>query len=73
MNVTDYWPMARAYSVWNAALAALQFWIADLKVYILSSTTEHVYNASKDSTSTHLLSQQSDEVLFSHFCCIMQI
>ena len=25
MNVTDYWPMAREYSVWNAAVAALQF------------------------------------------------
>ena len=26
MNVTDYWPMAREYSRWNAAVAALQFW-----------------------------------------------
>ena len=32
MNVTDYWPMAREYSVWNATVAALQFWTADLKL-----------------------------------------
>ena len=25
MSVTDYWPMARVYSVWNAVVAALQF------------------------------------------------
>ena len=37
-NVTDDWPMAREYSVWNAAVAALQFWTADLEVHVLSST-----------------------------------
>ena len=25
MNVTDYWPMAREYSIWKATVAALQF------------------------------------------------
>ena len=45
MNVTDYWPMAREYSVWNSAVAALQFWTADLKMHVLSSATEQVYNA----------------------------
>ena len=67
MNVTDYWPMAREYSVWNAAVAALQFWTADLKAHVLSSAIEQVYNAFFYSTSTHLLCQQSNEVLFSHF------
>ena len=67
MNVTDYWPMAREYSVWNAALAALQFWTADLEAYVLSSAIEQVYNAFFYSTSTFLLCQQSDEVLFGHF------
>ena len=66
MNVTDYWPMAREYSVWNATVAALQFQTADLKAHVLSSTIEQVYNTFY-STSTHLLCQQSDEVLFSHF------
>ena len=67
MNVTDYWPMAREYSIWNATVAYLQFWTADLEVHALSSTIEQVYNAYFYSTSIHLLCQQSDEVLFSHF------
>ena len=67
MNVTDYWPMAREYSIWNATVAALLFWTADLEAHVLSSTIEQVYNTFFYSTSTHLLCQQSNEVLFSHF------
>ena len=59
--------MAREYSVWNATVAALQFWTADLKVHVLSSATEQAYNAFFYSTSTHLLCQQSDQILFSCF------
>ena len=59
--------MAREYSIWNATVAALQFCTADLKVHVLGSTIEQVYNAFFYSTSTHLLCQQSDEILFSHF------
>ena len=59
--------MAREYSVWNAAVAALQFWIADLKAHVLSGAIEQVYNTFFYSTSTHLLHQQSDEILSSHF------
>ena len=67
MNTAGYWPMVREYSIWNAAVAALQFWTADLEAHVLSSATEQVYNAFFYSTSTHLLCQQSDEILFSHF------
>ena len=49
------------------SVAALQFWTADLKAHVLSSTTEQVHNAFFYSTSTHLLPQQSDEILFGHF------
>ena len=66
MNVTDYWPMAREYSEWNAMVAAFQIWTANLKAHVLSSIIEQVYNAFFYSTFTHLLWQQSDEVLFSH-------
>ena len=52
MNVADYWPMARDYSIWNAAVTALQFWTADLKAHVLSSTTEEVYNAFFYTSST---------------------
>ena len=67
MNTADYWPMAREYSVWNATVAALQFWTADLEVHVLSSAIEQVYNTFCYSTSSHLLCQQSDEILFSCF------
>ena len=67
MDATNYWPMAREYSVWNAAIAALQFWTADLKAYALSSTIEEVYMAFFHAASAHTLHQQSDKVLFSHF------
>ena len=40
MDPVNYWPMARKYSIWNATVAALQFWTADLEVNILSSTIE---------------------------------
>ena len=62
MNVTDYWPMAREYLIWNATVAALQFWTADLKTHVLSSTIEQVYNAFFYTTSMHILCQQSEEV-----------
>ena len=67
MNTADYWPMARGYSVWNAEVAALQFWTVDPEAHVLSSTIEQVYNAFFYSTSTHLLCQQSNEILFGHF------
>ena len=55
MNVAEYWPMTREYSVWNAAVAALQFWTADLEAHVLSSPIEQVYNTFFYTTSTHLL------------------
>ena len=67
MDPVNYWPMAREYSVWNTTIAALQFWTADLKAHVLCGTIEQVYNAFFYSTSTYMLCQQSDEVLFSCF------
>ena len=43
INATDYWPLAREYLIWNATVAALQFWTTDLEVHVLSSTIEQVY------------------------------
>ena len=67
INLTDYWPLAREYSIWNATVAALQFWTADLEAHVLSSAIEQVYNTFFYTTSMHLLCQQSEEVLFGHF------
>ena len=58
--------MAREYSVWNAAVAVLQFWTADLEAHVLISPIEEVYTAFFSSTSAHILHQQSDEILFCH-------
>ena len=43
MNATDYWLFAREYSIWNATVAALQFWTADLEPHILSIAIEQVF------------------------------
>ena len=67
MDLVDYWPMAGEYSIWNAAVAALQFWTAGLEAHVLSSTIEQVYNVFFYSTSMHPLCQQSDEILFGCF------
>ena len=67
MNITDYWLMAREYSIWNATIASLQFWTADLDPVTLSRATEEVYSAYFYSTSTHTLCQQSDKILFGPF------
>ena len=63
----DYWPVAREYSIWNAVVAALNFWTADLKALILSSTTKEVYRTFFYMLSAHTLHQMSDEILFGHF------
>ena len=62
MDPVDYWPMAREYSIWNATVAALH-----PKAHVLSRAIEQVYNAFFYSTSTYLLCQQSDTILFGHF------
>ena len=71
MNVTDYWPFAREYSIWNATVVALQFWTADLEPHILNSAIEQVYIAFFYTTSMHLLCQQSEEVLFGFFMTML--
>ena len=67
MNTADYWPMVMEYLVWNAAVANLQFWTADLETHTFTSTINKLFNTFFYSTSTHLLHQQSDEILFSCF------
>ena len=67
MAVTNYWPLAREYSIWKTTVAALPFQTADLEVHVLNSTIEQVYNTFFYTNSMHPLCQQSEEVLFSHF------
>ena len=67
MNIADYWPIVREYSIWNAAIASLQFWTADLDPVTLGRATKEVCSAFFYSSSSHTLCQQSDEILFGHF------
>ena len=67
MNTTDYWLMAREYSIWNATIASLQFWIEDLDPVTLGRVTECVYTTFFYLPSSHTLHQQFDEMLFGCF------
>ena len=57
IDTADYWPMAREYSIWNAAIASLQFWIEDLDQVTLGRATEHVYTTFFYSSMSHTLCQ----------------
>ena len=67
MDATDYWPMAREYSIFNATISSLQFWTADLDPVTLGRATKHVYITFFYSPSSHTLHQQSKEILFRCF------
>ena len=67
MVAADYWLMAREYSIWNAAIASLQFWTAELDPVTLGRATEQVYTTFFYSSSSHMLHQQSDKILFGCF------
>ena len=67
MDTTNYWPFAREYSIWNAAVAALQLWTADLKHHILSNAIEWVCTALFYSSSAQHLQNLPEEILFGHF------
>ena len=67
MDVTDYWPMVREYSIWNPTIASLQFWTEDIDPVTLGRATEHVYTTFFYSSSNHTLHQQSHEMLFGCF------
>ena len=67
MNITDYWPKVREYSIWNATIASLQFWTVDLDPVTIGRATEEAHSAFFYSATIHTLCQQSDETLFGHF------
>ena len=67
MDATEYWPMAREYSIWNVTIVLLQFWTADLDPVTLGRATEQVYTTFFYSPSSHTPHQQSDDVMFGCF------
>ena len=59
-----YWPFAQEYSIWNAAVAALQFWTADLEPHVLRDAIEGVYTTFFYSNPAQQLWNLSEEILF---------
>ena len=67
METADYWLIAREYSIWNAAIASLQFWTEDLNPVTLGIATEHIYTTFFWTSTSHTLHQQSEETVFGCF------
>ena len=55
METAEYWPMAWEYSIWNAAIASLQFWTEDLNPVTLGIATEHIYTTFFWTSTSHTL------------------
>ena len=67
METAEYWLMTREYSIWNAAIASLQFWTEDPDPVALGIATECIYTTFFWTSTSHTLCQQSEETLFEHF------
>ena len=67
METAEYWLMAQEYSIWNAAIASLQFWTEDLNLVTLGIATECIYTTFFLTSTCHTLHQQSEETLFGCF------
>ena len=59
--------MAQKYSIWNAAIASLQFWTEDLAPATLGKASEHVYYYFFWTPISHTLHQLPEETLFGCF------
>ena len=66
LDTSQYWPFACEYSIWNAAVTALQFWMADLKPHILSNTTDQVCAAFFYGDLTQQMQNLPEETFFGH-------
>ena len=67
METAEYWPMAREYGIWNAAIASLQFWAEDLDPVTLGDASECIYNHFFWTPTSHTLCQLPKETLFGCF------
>ena len=66
MDASQYWPFAWEYSIWNATVAAQQFWIADHEPHIFSNAIDWAYAAFFHSDFTQQIWNLPEEILFSH-------
>ena len=67
METAEYWPMAREYGIWNAAITSFQFWAEDLDLVTLGEASECIYNHFFWTPTSHTLCQLPEETLFRCF------
>ena len=67
MDALQYWPFAHEYSIWNATVRALQFWMADLEPHIFSNARDWVHTAFFYSDTTQQIHNIPEKILFGHF------
>ena len=67
VDTSQYWPFAWEYIIWNAAVTAVQFWMADLKPPIFSNTIACVHAAFFYSDITQQMHNLPEETLLSCF------
>ena len=53
--------------MWTAAVAALQFWTADLELHLLSNVIDYIYTAFFYVNYTQQMWSLPEEILFGHF------
>ena len=67
METTEYWPMAREYTIWNTVIASFQFWAEDLNPITLGIASECIYTTFFWTPTSHTLCHLFEDVLFGHF------
>ena len=67
METAEYWPLAHEYTIWNSAIASVQFWAEDLDLITLGIASECVYTTFFWTPTSHILHQLSKDALFGYF------
>ena len=67
METAEFWLIACKYTIWNAAIASLQFWAEYLNPITLGIASKCVYTTFFWTPTSHTLCQLSEDVLFGHF------
>ena len=67
MDALQYWPFAWEYSIWNATVSVLQFWMEDLEPHVLCNAIDWIYTAFFYGNHTQQIRNLPEEILFSCF------
>ena len=73
METAESCLMACEYTIWNTAIALLQFWVEDLDPITLGIASEHIYTTFFWTLASHTLHQLSEDVLFGHFVIALNV